>query len=471
MRSVNLDKIIKEKFKHLYLHLPKKYIRTSTILEDFKEFEKITITRILFIILFSILFLFNSCESREKELTKNDRSEIFEQVWENVNQYFYDPNFNGIDWKKKYTQYKPQIEECNSTDSFFSLLNKMLFELNSSHCGVGLLSNLNKAISPYIFSNGEIGIDVRIIENQIIITKVLKNSAADIANIKTGYIIHKIDDLTISDINKQVKFKPPFNNSNKKFHLTSEVLRHIYGKANTKVKIEFQDGNHQIHSKILKRTERQNGILLGGGLPPAYLNSKSYFISENISYLSFNAFNPDDLGHVLSSLEKVKTSKGLIIDLRGNDGGSINGMKLLLGRFISERKKYGTYINRNEQNEDFIEPIGIRYQGKIALLIDEMSISGAENMAGIIQQFNIGKVIGMPTPGQMLWGNGYLIRNNVALVIPIYKIEYPNGFNPENKGITPDIKIEMKRKDLLIGNDTQIEKAIKYLNKSIKNQK
>jgi C-terminal processing protease CtpA/Prc len=142
-------------------------------------------------------------------------------------------------------------------------------------------------------------------------------------------------------------------------------------------------------------------------------------------------------------------------------------MKLLLGRFISERKKYGTYINRNERNEDFIEPIGTKYQGKIVVLIDEMSISGAENMAGIIQLFNLGKVIGKRTSGQMLWGNGYLINDSIALAIPIYKLEYPNGFNPENNGITPDIEVELQREDLLKGRDTQLEKAIEYLNEQI----
>ncbi|MBR8536420.1 hypothetical protein KDU71_12680 [Carboxylicivirga sediminis] len=423
--------------------------------------------KLSYIILLSILPLFNSCNSHEKEITKNERISIFEQVWSVVNEHFYDPNFNGIDWNQKHYEYKAKIENCNKTDSLFHLLNKMLFELNSSHCGVGLLSELDKAVSPYIFSSGEIGIDIRIIENQIVITKVIKNSTADNANIKAGYIIEKFDGLTLSEIEKLVKYKPPFNDRNKNFHLTAEVLRHIYGQSGTNIEIVFGDENNKSHSKVLKRKERLNGTSLGGGMPLAHLNSQSFFISEDIAYLTFNAFNPADLEHVLNDLQKVNKSKGLIIDLRGNDGGSIEGMKLLLGRFVSERKKYGTYINRNERNEDYIEPIGANYQGKVVLLVDEMSISGAENMAGIIQYLGIGKIIGNQTPGQMLWGNGYLINDSIALAIPIYKLEYPNGFNPENNGIIPDIEIELNREGLLKGKDTQLEKAIDYLNKQI----
>jgi len=418
---------------------------------------------IVFIALLSISLLFTSCQSQEKGMTMSDRIDLFEQVWSSVNEHFYNPDFNGINWQKKRIEYKTKIENCSNTDSLFLILNKMLFELNSSHCGVGLLSELDNVVSPYIFSNGEIGIDIRIIEDQIMITKVLDSSPAKNANFKEGYIIERIDGLTINDIENTIKYKPPFNSRNKKFHLTSEVLRHIYGQANTDVKIDFLDENDRVHSKILTRKNRQNGISLGGGLPPAFLRSESCFILDSIAYLSFNAFKPASLDHVLSKLEKVNRSKGLIIDLRGNDGGSIEAMKRLLGRFVSERKKYGTYINRNEQNEDFIDPINPKYQGKVVLLVDEMSISGAENMAGIVQQFHIGKVIGNQTPGQMLWGNGYLLNDSIALAIPIYKLEYPNGFNIENNGVKPDIEIELKRTDLLQGRDTQLEKAIEYL--------
>jgi len=401
---------------------------------------------------------------------QNENAIIFEEVWSNVNDDFFDPNFDTVNWLVIKKEYEPLIQNCNNNEDLFLTLNKMIFELNSSHCGVGLLSELESNVSPYIFKKGEIGLDIRIIENQIIVTNVLKNSSADNANIKLGYKIQNIDGLTLEDINQLVNYKPPFNKRNKRFHLTSEVLRKIYGEPKTKVKITFLDKYNFLTTVILTRTKRNSKINIGEGLPDAFVQSKSYFISKDIAYLSFNAFQPNNLDHVLSNLDKVYKSKGLIIDLRGNDGGSIEGMKLLLGRFISERKKYGTYINRNERNDDFIEPITPKYLGKLVLLVDEMSISAAENTAGIIKQFNLGKVIGNQTPGQMLWGNGYLINDSIALAIPIYKLEYPNGFNPENNGIHPDFKIGLNRKDLLNGIDSQLSFAINYLNNLITKQ-
>ncbi len=384
-------------------------------------------------------------------MTKNERIDLFDQVWSTVNEQFYDQNFNGVDWEKKYTEYKPLIENCNNSDTLFFLFNKMLHELNSSHCGIGLLSELKNNISPYLFLNGEVGIDIRIIENQIIVTKVIQNSASDNAQIQTGFIIEKIDGLSLDEIGEKVKYRPPFNERNKIFHLTTEVLRHIYGQAGTAVKIDFLDENNTSQSIILTRSKRENGISLVEWLPDVFVKSESYFLTEEIAYLSFNAFQPENLEHVLNNLEKVNNAKGLIIDLRGNDGGSIEAMKLLLGRFVSERIKYVTYINRNENNEDFIDPIENKFTGKVVVLIDEMSISGAENMAAIMQQLNIATIIGNQTPGQLLCGNVYQIDATVSLVIPIYKLEYPNGLNPENNGIKPAIEIDLNRNDLLNG--------------------
>jgi len=129
-------------------------------------------SKIAYIIILSVSIFFNSCQSQQKEayLTKSDRLVLFDRVWNIVNEQFYDQNFNGADWGKKYSEYKPLIEKAENADTLFILLNKMLFELNSSHCGIGLLSKLINDVSPYLFMDGEIGIDIRIIENQIVVT-------------------------------------------------------------------------------------------------------------------------------------------------------------------------------------------------------------------------------------------------------------------------------------------------------------
>jgi hypothetical protein len=63
-------------------------------------------------------------------LTESERLDLLNRVWNTVNEQFYDLHFNGINWQAKYEQYKPLIANSSQTDSLFTLLNKMLFEMN-----------------------------------------------------------------------------------------------------------------------------------------------------------------------------------------------------------------------------------------------------------------------------------------------------------------------------------------------------
>lgn len=419
-----------------------------------------------YLVLLLILPVFYyGCEEDNKNLR------VFEDVHSLVENEFFDANYNGIDWKNMKNKYKPIVENCKSNDELFTALNHMLFELNCSHLGIGLLSELESNSSPYLFAKGEIGVDIRIIEEQMVITKVAEGSPASLAKLRVGNIIKEINGLNLEDISKKSIYKPPFNQRNKKFHLTTTVMKMLYGEPNTTLKLKFVNVNNAVDSICLLREKRKNGVEIGHGLPEALLKSESYFINKNIAYLSFNAFQPSSLNHVLSKLDALKNSKGLIIDLRGNDGGSVEAMKLLLGKFISKKTIYGTYRNSSQSHKDHVLPSPPIYAGNLVVLIDELSISGAENFAGIIKLLNVGIVVGNQTPGQMLWSNGYLLGDSIAMVLPIYKLNYTNGFNPENNGITPNFKIPLNMEDLKKGKDSQLEFAIKYLNDKPLNHK
>lgn len=141
--------------------------------------------------------------------------------------------------------------------------------------------------------DGTIGIDIRVIDSEIIIVKVIPNSSAALSDLKTGFVIKEIDGLSLVDFKKTTNYKPPFNKRNKKFHLTTEILRHIYGKPESSVTIDYLDENNNLESVRLIRTKRKEGIYLVDWLPPLFIESESFFLTDNIAYLRFNAFQPE----------------------------------------------------------------------------------------------------------------------------------------------------------------------------------
>ena len=100
----------------------------------------------------------------------------------------------------------------------------------------------------------------------------------------------------------------------------------------------------------------------------------------------------------------------------------------------------------------------------MVVLVYELSISAAENFAGIMQHAGLATVVGRPTPGQLLWGEGVPLSDNFMAVIPVARIVLPNGEALEGVGVRPDKVVDLKQDDLLRGVDTQLQAAVDYLN-------
>ena len=67
---------------------------------------------------------------------KNEWQDTFETVWQTVNDKYFDPSFGGLDWKGVHDRYQPQIAAVEDEETFYKLINTMLFELNVSHIAV-----------------------------------------------------------------------------------------------------------------------------------------------------------------------------------------------------------------------------------------------------------------------------------------------------------------------------------------------
>src|SRR5688572_9666156 len=125
-------------------------------------------------------------ESKEAEV----RLKTFEKVWNTVNEKHFDPNFGGVDWGKVGEIYKPRALAVKNDDEFYLTLQEMLGELNQSHFGI---YPPNAQISATGFGEAEIGVDVQIIDKQVIVTRVEADSPAEKSGLKPGFIIKKVD--------------------------------------------------------------------------------------------------------------------------------------------------------------------------------------------------------------------------------------------------------------------------------------
>jgi carboxyl-terminal processing protease len=140
-------------------------------------------------------------------------TQIFEQVWQTINDNFYDPDFNGVDWKTIKKQYQPQLIKAYSRKDVAVVLNQMLSQLKSSHTrfytqdepayyqllGIFLPQNpdLNKQLKQF-FPKGkveytDIGLFAKDINGKTFTSSILDESPAAKAGLKVGDQILSVD--------------------------------------------------------------------------------------------------------------------------------------------------------------------------------------------------------------------------------------------------------------------------------------
>src|SRR5581483_9850683 len=75
----------------------------------------------------------NDSSSATARLTARDRQEIFSETWATINEKYYDPSFNGVNWRAVREQYRPAAEAARSDEDFYTVMKKMVGELRDAH--------------------------------------------------------------------------------------------------------------------------------------------------------------------------------------------------------------------------------------------------------------------------------------------------------------------------------------------------
>jgi C-terminal processing protease CtpA/Prc len=185
----------------------------------------------------------------------------------------------------------------------------------------------------------------------------------------------------------------------------------------------------------------------------------------------------------------------LIVDLRGNTGGGIGGLRLMsyltpgkleVGYSLTRKRRERGY--RREELTRFgripshkatlvwlaaryafveksilvvTEGLGEqRFHGRIVLLVNEHTASAGEMVSAFAEENNVATIVGTKTSGRLLSGNAYKVGHGYILGLPVAAYLTWQGRMLENNGIVPKFSIELSRDALKEGRDTQLETAV-----------
>ena len=369
-----------------------------------------------------------------------ERQYLFDHIWRQVKEKFYDSKLHGVDWagyRKTYERFLPYI---NNNYDFRDMLSEMLGELNGSHTGARYrptLANLPRTAHLGVF------IDQQYDGDGLRIEEVIKRGpfAERNTGVKAGDIIEKIDGQTIKrgeDYNYMLDGK-----AGKRTHVT------VYNPKDGKrrdiiIKPVSQSAlDNLLYKRWVDRNEHLVDSLSKGRL--AYVHVKS--------------MNSENFRNVYSELlsDKNRNREGVIVDERGNGGGWLHDdlCTLLSGKEYHRFMPNDKYVGRDPLNK-WVKPS--------CVLMNEDCYSNGSGFPWVYRELGIGKLIGTPVAGTAtsVWWETLMDRTLVFGIPQVGKWDKNNQFM-ENQELFPDIEVFNTPEDYINGYDRQLETAIREM--------
>lgn len=380
-------------------------------------------------------------EARFNDKPYQERRYLFDHIWQQVKDKFYDPKFHGVDWQGYRDNYARFLPYINNNFDFSEMVSEMLGELNASHTGCRYYPNGAS------LQTAELGLlyDSHYRGDGLKVSEVIKRGPFAVRNtgVTPGCIIEKIDGQRIlrdSDYTLLMDGRAGKN-------LRVSVYNPENGKRfDVQVCPISRDAQREL---LYKRWVDHNRDLVDS------------LSRGQLAYVHVKAMDSESFRTVFSELlnDKNRNRKAAIIDERHNGGGWLHDdlCTLLSGKEYQEFIAHGKYVGRDPWNK-WVKPS--------CVMICEDDYSNGHGFPFVYKTLGIGKLIGTPVAGTMtaVWWETLMDRS-LVFGIPQVGCRDMNGQYGENHQLDPDVEVYNTPEDYLCGDDEQLKKAVETMMK------
>ena len=391
-------------------------------------------------------------------MTPAARERAFDFVWRTIEERYYDPRLNGVDWPAMRAKYHPIAMAAADDEAFWDALDRMTGELKDSHTRVEspkrvALRKRDETIS--------LGFTFMPVDGKLAVTSITPESDAWWAGVRPGMVLKTIEgepaDAAFARLLAQTRF-----DSTERSRQMRAVRRLVTGDEKSVARFTFQraDGS-ELEALVTRRKLSTRATSMHRVLPSGW------------GYLRFTQWTLGVIPRVEEGLAALRDTPGLIIDLRGNPGGSLHMVNAMLGRFFPERAQLGRILTRTGKPVSLffgaVEVIKLHtvvdsdpgaYKGPIAILVNAQSASASELFAATMQAAGRAIVVGQPSCGCLLGFLGYAtVPGGAELAYSEIGFVMSNGRRIEGEGVVPDKLVPLTLHDLVVSRDRALEEA------------
>jgi C-terminal processing protease CtpA/Prc len=379
------------------------------------------------------------------------------RYWNMINYFFPYKHLMDENWNDKLKEYIPQFINAKNELDYELATVQIIGDIQDTHAN--LWGGADK-IDEWKGVNYS-PIHVRFVENKLVVTDYYNEELKNEVGLKVGDIITKINGNPIDKIVKEKsKYYPASNEPTRLRDISADLLR----SNSDNIEIEFVSGNSNPQTKTLKLYPKDSLDIYRW-----YRKSddKSFkMLDNNIGYVSLQTIKDEDIAQIK---DEFKNTKGIIIDIRNYPSTFV---PFSLGSyFVSTSTPFVKFTNGNADNPGeftFTENLkipskGKTYQGKLIVLVNELSQSQAEYTSMAFRAGDNTTIIGSTTAGADGNVSAILLPGGLRTMISGIGVNYPNGQETQRIGIVPDIEVKPTIEGIRKGKDELLEKAIEVI--------
>jgi carboxyl-terminal processing protease len=392
----------------------------------------------------------------------------FDEVWQTINDSYYDPAFGGLDWPAVRGELRPRVERAATPDVARQVIREMLGRLKQSH--FVLLSSFDSQALP---GNATLPIDVRVVPAGAVVTRVdLSSDLRD--RLRPG---DRIIRLGGQEISAWLDSAEGSEDRARRLSVWERMFRAFHGADGSEVRLTAADVEGRERTVDIPRSEPRGEAVTLGNLPPLQVRVESREVrtpgQRRVGVVAFSLWMAAVAEPVAAAVDRYRSADGFVVDLRGNPGGLAEMMRGIAGHFLSTPELLGRVHMRSLELEFRANPRrstsdGRRvepFAGPLAILVDELTASASECFSGGLQSLGRAHVIGTQSMGRALPASTRQLSNGDVLMYAIGDFVTSTGRRLEGIGVIPDETVPLSFELLAQGRDPVLERALAWIDR------
>lgn len=373
---------------------------------------------------------------------------VFEQAWAYQRDNFYDPQHHGTDWNAVRAMYAPRIAGARTPDEMRRLLSLMVGELNASHSGITAPGG-----GPPAVPTGRLGLrfdPAEQVAGRFRVTEVIPLGPAAIGGVRVGEFLQVVDGVALSA----------------RVNLDSLLAGKVGRRVPLRVGAAATGASREVAVRPVN-TGTEKGLLYRAWVEErrAYVERVS---NGRLGYVHIVDMSQGSLNQLYLDLDEQNHAReGVVVDIRNNNGGFIHPYVL----DVFSRRPFLTMTNRGRQPAPGRTQLGQRALEKPTILVtNQHSLSDAEDMSEGYRTLGLGRIVGEPTSGWIIYTSNLTLVDGTGMRMPFIRIQAADGTDMELHPRPVDVHVQRPLGETYTGRDVQLDRAVEELLRGIGNR-